>query len=596
MFKNDPPLFKYGLRTSPWIVVGSAAILLVTILVLALQSYRRDEQYMARILSEKGAALIRTIEAGARTGMMRMMWGGDQVQALIEESALVPEVRYILILDPQGRALAASDRALIGAQTVDRPYLKNLDPSERVQWRLVRTADQARSFEVYKIFRPMGGRPGPGGMRDERPHLPNQGPMGPKGKDWCFGGDDPPGGRAVILVGLDPSAYEVARKTDIRNTVVLCAVLVVLGLAGFISMYWMQSFRSAQRALQDTSAIADEIVTSLPVGLIATDKSGKIAFFNSAAERITGLDLSQARGQEPAAVLPANFCGLRESLEQGSAVFEKEMTCEFVANKIVPVSISASKIMNEAGQLVGHVMILRDLGEVRQLQESLRRQEKLAAIGGLAAGVAHEIRNPLSSIKGMATYFKSKFATGSEDKEAAEVMIQEVERLNRVISELLDFVRPTDLQWKATDLNELIAHSARLIQQEAATQHIAVRLKPAPQPVMAEVDADRLSQCLLNLYLNALQAMARGGELTVTLTALGPDAVRIDVEDSGEGIAAQDLDKVFDPYFTTKAKGTGLGLAIVHKIVTAHNGHVKISSTAGRGTKVSLIFPTRQSM
>ncbi|MDA8141730.1 MAG: ATP-binding protein [Desulfobacteraceae bacterium] len=596
MFKNDPPLFKYGLRTSPWIVVGSAAILLVTILVLALQSYRRDEQYMARILSEKGAALIRTIEAGARTGMMRMMWGGDQVQALIEESALVPEVRYILILDPQGRALAASDRALIGAQTVDRPYLKNLDPSERVQWRLVRTADQARSFEVYKIFRPMGGRPGPGGMRDERPHLPNQGPMGPKGKDWCFGGDDPPGGRAVILVGLDPSAYEVARKTDIRNTVVLCAVLVVLGLAGFISMYWMQSFRSAQRALQDTSAIADEIVTSLPVGLIATDKSGKIAFFNSAAERITGLDLSQARGQEPAAVLPANFCGLRESLEQGAAVFEKEMTCEFVANKIVPVSISASKIMNEAGQLVGHVMILRDLGEVRQLQESLRRQEKLAAIGGLAAGVAHEIRNPLSSIKGMATYFKSKFATGSEDKEAAEVMIQEVERLNRVISELLDFVRPTDLQWKATDLNELIAHSARLIQQEAATQHIAVRLKPAPQPVMAEVDADRLSQCLLNLYLNALQAMARGGELTVTLTALGPDAVRIDVEDSGEGIAAQDLDKVFDPYFTTKAKGTGLGLAIVHKIVTAHNGHVKISSTAGRGTKVSLIFPTRQSM
>lgn len=595
MTKNNTSHFQYGLQTSPWIIVGSVVILLSTIIVLALQNYHRKEAYISSILSEKGAALIRTIEAGARTGMMRMMWGGDQVQALIEESALVPEVQYIMIVDRQGRVVASSDVARIGTQSAERPYLRALDPEGGLRWHLVENSDKKQSFEVVKVFTPMAMRHG---RMDEDPHyrprrrnMKNMvNPMMEGQDDWCFPGTDPEKG-LIIIVGLDPAAYEFARNADIRNTVVLSAVLVLLGLAGFVSMYWMQSYRSARRALQDTSAIADEVVTSLPVGLIATDRDGRIAFFNSAAESITGLDLSDARGKAPEAVLPDSFCRLKDALDRGETIFEKEMTCEFVANKIVPLSVSASKIINEAGQFVGQVMILRDLGEVRRLQEAIRRQEKLAAIGGLAAGVAHEIRNPLSSIKGIAAYFKSKFDDGSQDKEAADVMIQEVDRLNRSISELLDFVRPTDLQFKPTDLNELLSHSVRLIQQEAATKQMAIELIPWSHPLTAEVDADRLSQCLLNLYLNALQAMAPGGRLTVGLAPLEARRVRIDVADTGSGIAPDDLDKVFDPYFTTKAKGTGLGLAIVHKIVTAHNGHVKVESTPGKGTRFTLMIP-----
>lgn len=592
MIKKEPRHFRYGLQTSPWIIVGSVVILLTTIIVLALQNYNREEQYTARILSEKGAALIRTIEAGARTGMMRMMWGGDQVQALIEESALVPEVEYIMIIDPLGRVLAASDTDRIGTHITDLPFLKNLDASGKVRWHILKSNGKERTFEVVKIFRPLMQRPGRGGEGGMRRRIHGHDMRAHDGSDWCFSGNGPEKG-LVILVGLDPAAYEIARNVDIRNTLVLSAVLVILGMAGFVSMYWMQSYRSAQRALQDTSAIADEVVTSLPVGLIATDKSGKIAFFNSAAERITGLDLSESRGKDPEMVLPENFCGLKSSLDSGQTVFEREMTCEFVANKIVPVSVSASKIINEAGQFVGQVLILRDLGEVRRLQEAIRRQEKLAAIGGLAAGVAHEIRNPLSSIKGIAAYFKSKFDDGSEDKEAADVMIQEVDRLNRSISELLDFVRPTDLQFKPTDMNELVAHSMRLIQQEAVTKEIKTHLNPYAFALTAEVDADRLSQCLLNLYLNALQAMSAGGRLTVTVAELDGQSVRIDVQDTGSGIAPEDLNKVFDPYFTTKAKGTGLGLAIVHKIVAAHNGHVKVESIPDKGTRITLILPKR---
>jgi two-component system sensor histidine kinase HydH len=365
-------------------------------------------------------------------------------------------------------------------------------------------------------------------------------------------------------------------------------------LAGFISMFWMQSFRTAKRSLQDTSAFVDEVVTSLPVGLIATDKNGKIAFYNSAVERITGLDLSKARGEDPDNILPNHFCGLNEAFDLGETISEKEMVCEFTKDKIVPVSVSASKIINEEGQFVGQVLILRDLGEVRHLQDEIRRKEKLAAIGGLAAGVAHEIRNPLSSIKGIASYFKSKFDEDSDDKKAAGVMIQEVDRLNRVISELLEFARPKELKLKQTDMNELLEHSARLIQKEASTKDIAIKLNLSQQQLVAEIDSDRFSQCLLNLYLNALQAMEDGGRLTIESSVVEGTLIRIDIKDTGSGIKSEDLNKIFDPYFTTKAKGTGLGLAIVHKIIEAHNGQIKIRSVSGQGTAFTIVIPAKK--
>lgn len=579
-----------SLQPSPWIIVGSVVILLITVIVLAVQNYKREEHYIARILGEKGAALIKTVEAGARTGMKRMMWGGDQVQYLIEEAAVAQDVLYITIYDEDGRVLAASDKTRIGTLAPDHPEPAAADPPGTTQWQVVDTADGHRSFEVFKRFRPLNGRgPWHRGRRERGGR--HHGMMG-AGRDH----DAPIPGIdrqtiPVIVVGLDPAPYESARYTDIRNTVIISGVLVILGFAGFISMYWMQSYRITRKRLQDTSAIAEEVMTSLPVGLIATDDSGRIAFFNSAAERITGLNLSAARGKPPRTILPDEVCELSTELDRGDTVFEREMTCEFVKNRLVPVSVSASRIINEEGHFVGQVLILRDLGEIRKLQETLRRQEKLAAIGGLAAGVAHEIRNPLSSIKGIASYFKKKFSHVSEDKEAAEVMIQEVDRLNRVISELLDFVRPTDLHVKEADMNGIIEHAIRLIRTEAAAQEIEIQLDLAPAPLTAQVDADRFSQCFLNLYLNALQAMAPGGRLKVTSARLEDQSIKIDIADNGRGIEPGNLEKIFNPYFTTKASGTGLGLTIVNKIIEAHNGQLKVHSTEGKGTVFSILLP-----
>jgi two-component system sensor histidine kinase HydH len=575
-----------GIQTSPWVIMSTAIILFIVVIVLAVQNINREKRYMSQILSEKGAALIKAFEAGARTGMMGMMWGGEQVQRLIEETAQQPDILYLTVTDKNGVILAHNNRSRIGGQLIDSDSMKALNPSAREQWRLVKKGPVQRAFEVYRYFHSLSNSDLM--MREKMAPMMIQ-----RGSDWCsparLSKND-----QIIFVGLDVKPFEAARQEDIRNTIIISTILLLLGIGGFLSVIYAQSYRSTRRTLQDTSAFADEVVTSLPVGLIATDKDGKVVFFNSAAERITGLDVSETRGKNPEYILPHHLCGLKEPLDRGESISEKEMVCEFAKDKIVPVSVSASKITNEEGQFVGQVLILRDLGEVRRLQDEVRRKEKLAAIGGLAAGVAHEIRNPLSSIKGLASYFKNKFEDDSDDKEAAGVMIQEVDRLNRVISELLEFARPTQLNPKSTDINELLEHSVRLIQQEAATKGIKIKLNLSQQRLSAEIDSDRFSQCLLNLYLNALQAMENGGQLTIENSITEESLIKIEIKDTGSGIKSEDLNKIFDPYFTTKTKGTGLGLAIVHKIIEAHRGDIKIRSISEQGTAFTIVIPIKQ--
>ena len=589
--KRNKRRTKRSLKASPWIIVGSTLILLIIVVVLAVQNNNREKNYMSRILKEKGAALIKGVEAGARTGMMGMMWGGQQVQTLLEETAQLPDVLYITITNRQGEVLASSDQQMIGSRLNPAPVLTKIEPSGRVKWKIFETDSRRRSFEVYRHFTPVSNRDD---WMNNRMHqmMRRRGMMMGSNNDWCFPSGKT-GDEQFIFVGLDPEPFEEARREDIRNTVIISGVLLVLGMAGFVSLFWMQSYRSAKRSLQDTSAIADEVVANLPVGLIATDKNGMIAFYNNAAEKITGLDLSETRGKDPETIMPSHLCGLKETLDRGESISEKEMECEFIKDKVVPVSISASKIINEDGQFVGQVLILRDLGEVRRLQDEIRRQEKLAAIGGLAAGVAHEIRNPLSSIKGIASYFKGKFESDSDDEEMAGVMIEEVDRLNRVISELLEFARPTELKTTPTDVNDLLKHSVRLIQKEASAKNINIDLKLSEEVLTTQIDSDRFSQCLLNIYINALQAMYQGGQLSIQTTMSKDNLINIQIDDMGKGINTDDLSRIFDPYYTTKPKGTGLGLAIVHKIVEAHDGQIKVRSVLGKGTTFTITLPVR---
>ena len=224
-------------------------------------------------------------------------------------------------------------------------------------------------------------------------------------------------------------------------------------------------------------------------------------------------------------------------------------------------------------------------GRVRALEEEMRRKEKLAAVGSLAAGVAHEIRNPLSSIKGYATYFGMRFPEGSEDRKAAGVMVAEVERLNRVITELIGLSRPTDAALRPVRLDMVLDHVTSLILRDAETRRVKVVIRLPRKAPLAMADPDRLGQALLNLCLNALEAMPPGGgRLTLAAAQAGGRAI-VTVKDNGTGIAPEHLSRIFDPYFTTKAKGTGIGLATVHKIVEALHGEITVASRPSEGKR-----------
>jgi two-component system sensor histidine kinase HydH len=569
--------------------LGSTAILLGAVLVLAIANTNREKRYMAQVLKTKGAALIQAVEAGARTGMTGMMWRGQEVQRLLEETARLPDVLFMAVVDRNGRVVADSDKARIGKPfRAKGPPLRHLGPDQVEDWELVKGDNGQRIFEVHRHFRPLDDAFGPGESPMTAMMQRHRRMMNDK-EDWF----QPLKRQELIIVaGLDVSPFEEAIRGDILNTVVLSAVLLVLGFGGLVSLSWMQSYRVAQKNLQDTTAYADEIVTHLPVGLIATDPEGKIAFYNAAAGRITGLNLDALRGRNADETLPGSLCGLQAALERGETILEEEMACQTPQGVEVPVSVSAVRIINADGDYVGQVLILRDLGEVRRLQEEVRRQEKLAAIGGLAAGVAHEIRNPLSSIKALATFFAGQFDRGSEGREAADVMTQEVDRLNRAITELLEFARPTDLKLQKADLKFLIARSLQLVRQDATDRDIRIEMQIDDNLCPVWVDPDRFAQCLLNLHLNAIEAMESGGTLTVHCRN-DRGGLEITVADTGHGIAPEQRKQVFDPYFTTKPKGTGLGLAIVHKIVEAHEGRLILESTKGRGSRFILRLPCR---
>ena len=566
---------------SPWVVIGASCILAAVVLVLAVMNVNRERGYMATILSEKGAALIRSFEAGARTGMMGMMGGDIRLQNLLEETARQEDILYLALVNRQGAVLAHSDRDRIGTRFKENG-LDDLAPGDTVKWRQVESSSR-KAFEVYRIFSPLKGGPGPRhhmGMHGSRNFWSSGEPrLSPTGSE----GDA--GLKPVIFVGLDIEPFQSAIRQDIRQTFVLTGIILLSGLGGLVALFWAQAYRASRSELEDVQAFASEVVRNLPAGMIVTDEESRISYVNSTAEALVGQTAMTLLGRLVRDTLPAELVSVCKRLREQETVVEREMMPTFPDGRVVPLSVSASRIVTEDGHFVGNIYILRDMTEVRRLQDEVKQREKLAAIGDLAAGVAHEIRNPLSTVKGFATFLGSKFAEGSEENRAAQVMIRETERLNRVITDLLEFARPSDIKPRPMDLNGLVEHSLNLVASDLTARGIALHKELASGLPEMPIDPDRFIQALLNLHLNALQAMETGGTLSVR-TAREKGGAMIEIQDTGHGIDKDQLFRIFDPYFTTKAKGTGLGLAIVHKIVKAHGGEIEVESIPEQETRV----------
>ncbi|MBW2603421.1 MAG: PAS domain-containing protein [Deltaproteobacteria bacterium] len=565
----------------PWLFIGAVVVLFPIFAFMTIQNINRQNQNSARLLMEKGAALIRSFEAGTRTGM-GMSWNEFQLQKLLTETAQQSDIRYLLVTDVNGTVLAHDNPGYIGQNHGRGLNLKKISHLKTVQWRIVRTPDGKKIFEVFSKFSPVEGGPGMGPGRMMFHMWFQRGMNEPR---------DIPFSSPIIFVGLDMTSIEDAVRADTRHAVIMGIILLLVGFAGIVLLFLAQSYRVTKMSLSRIKAFSDNLVTNMPIGLVALDDNQRITSLNNVAGSVLKLLPAEVIGENAEKVLPAELWHLLKNLNVEKGVVEKEIDCTVQKGEVIPLEISATLLNDEDGTFLGYVVLFKDLSEVRSLRKEIARSQRLASVGRLAAGVSHEIRNPLSSIKGFATYFKERYYDVPENQQISNLMIQEVDRLNRVVGQLHEFARPIIVSKKPIQIKAFLKDSLKLIERQASEAFISIKTDFDSEIDEILIDPDRINQVLLNLYLNAIESMDNGGSLTVMLVKNSKkNGIEIKVSDTGTGITEEDLAQIFDPYFTTKASGTGLGLAIVYNIMEAHGGEITIESHLGQGTVVTLFF------
>ena len=573
---------KFWAGISPWFIIGAVVILVPIFIMMTLENINKQKENTTQLLIEKGEALIRSFEAGARTGI-GMQWRSFQLQKLLIETAQQPGIDYLIVSDTNGTIIADSDPSMIGELYGNELDLTRIAESRKAQWRQVPNPAGADTFEVYRRFSPTQAFPE--GFN---------GGVSPDGTSSKAGSEEirTEFTGLIVFVGMDMGPIIAVREQNTQHTIWMSVIFILIGISGIISLLLAQSYRSAKISLSRIKAFSDSLVENMPIGLVAINDRGEIISFNQTAESVLGYSFSEVIGKTADQILPQPCKALLQSLKVEKKVIEKEIDCPVHTGEIIPLEVIATTLEEDDGNPIGYVILFRDITEVQHLKKEMERSRRLASLGSLAAGVAHEIRNPLSSIKGFATFFKERYRDNPEDQKTAEIMVQEVERLNRVISQLLEFARPMDMNRQWISLQEVIRHTLKMIEGQTRSNNITIHTDIPPDSGNVMIDSDKIKQVLLNLYLNAVGAMENGGTLSVTLSPHNSRTIRIDVSDTGKGIDEKDLARIFDPYFTTKSSGTGLGLAIVYKIIEAHDGEIRVMSEPGRGTTVSVFLPT----
>jgi PAS domain S-box-containing protein len=334
----------------------------------------------------------------------------------------------------------------------------------------------------------------------------------------------------------------------------------------------------------------EDVLSSIDGGVITFGLNARVTKINEAARRILGLDSEDSSSQIPPVIVNI----ITEVMTSGRRVEHEEMEVDRPDGTKVPIDLSVSFLKSQERN-IGVVATFYDLTQVRALQERVRRQEHLAALGTLSAGIAHEIRNPLGIIKGAAEILQKRFGQHEDEEGLSGFIIEEVKRLSTVVTEFLDFARPKEPHFRPCSLNDVIKRSLRVANLPAVHPKVQTELELDQLP-QAEADPEQCQQALINLILNAAQAMPEGGGLCIrSRHEADNQRVIIEVMDTGQGIDSETRSRIFNPFFTTKDEGTGLGLSIVHRIVENHKAHISVESTPGEGCTFRIAFPVNLS-
>ena len=345
---------------------------------------------------------------------------------------------------------------------------------------------------------------------------------------------------------------------------------------------------------------------NLDDAVIALNTSGQVTLINPAAQDFTGLSERQTLGMPAERLFPRQdelLYLIRTGLTEARSIADHENIILRPAGQPPrPVSASISPLFTRDGVLEGAVLVLHDMTRVRELEDAVKRADRLSMLGTLAAGLAHEIKNPLGGIKGAAQLLAMELGDNPGLQEYPRVMVREVDRVNTIIEELLNLGNPRQLERGPVNLGQVL-NDIVLLQQEALADkgiRFVLHLDPSIPPIVG--DPDLLTQLFLNLIKNAGEAIEQRGQIEITTRVASeshrnrPDSrpqpmIRVEIADSGKGITAEELERIFTPFYSTKAGGSGLGMAICQKIVSDHDGLLKVESAPGQGTTVNVALP-----
>jgi two-component system sensor histidine kinase HydH len=298
--------------------------------------------------------------------------------------------------------------------------------------------------------------------------------------------------RQAIFVGLYTREFEAARREDVKQSLIMGGVLLLFGAGGFYFLFLSQESRVAQRTLENMELYTRNVIESMPAGLITLDDQRRITSLNEKARKIFGRPEENFPGKSLDSLAGEGRCDIGVLIREGREFNDKPMECRAVNGENIPVKVSASLLRDREGAHLGRVLIVRDMREIRAMEEALERSRRMAALGRMAAGIAHEIRNPLGTLRGFAQFFRRRPDEDGTAREYADLMVGEVDRLNRTVSALLQFSRPREPKFTAADLNELLQHTARLMEEDMAAHQIILTVDSPADSFVFQADSDLL--------------------------------------------------------------------------------------------------------
>jgi two-component system sensor histidine kinase PilS (NtrC family) len=355
--------------------------------------------------------------------------------------------------------------------------------------------------------------------------------------------------------------------------------------------------QAATQSLATLRALHERIVESIRSGVVTTDLQGRIYTFNTAAAEITGYDQADVRGQDASIFfgeikeIIANSMDTAAATEAGPRF---EADCLTADGLRLRLGFSVSPLFSESGDTTGTVITFQDLTHIRALEETSRRQDRLAAIGRMAASIAHEIRNPLAAMRGSIQMLRADLKGDSSQTELMEIILRESDRLNRIISDFLNYARPRSIIQSKVDVGESLRRTFTLLRNSAEITDGHIIKEDVPDtPILIDADSEQLQQVFWNLARNALQSMPGGGTLRAIVKRQPNNRLRIAFSDTGRGMSPQQVENLFEPFSSTTG-GTGLGLSIVYQIIRDHGVTINVRSHEGQGTTITIDLPCEE--